>query len=340
MSNEQDENQQPDRSRRSPERRSEGSFHWPPTAEELDTIQVVAMSDLASHPLRRSTQGAMVRASTSAPVPATSTPATAKPAASKPAAAAWNWMLPRTPRHVERVSPPPPPVPRRWFDGPLVAQAGLVAVSLAAIGIAVTSALAPAQPASHARTSNAPSAIAAQASDAAITMPPARLQATSQQAARLGATPATGSTGPSRAEADESGSLLTRTSVAGRPVAQRGMDLAGGSAAARTRAGGATGSSASSARGSSEPRPVIIWSGKRPAQTQRASQVSTRNASGRAAPAGSDPVSRFAARTGSGLWKAMRAVGRSFKRDEDALWTSRSAARSGSVRRTASVAGP
>jgi hypothetical protein len=234
------------------------SFHWPPTSEELESIEVVAMSDLARE---RSMQ--------------------------------------LVPRRQQQVQQKPSAAWRRRFEGPVVAQAGLAAASLAAIGIAVTSALAPTPPAKAARggAAVAPSAFTATATPTSTPAP----------AITFSPSPRTPSVPP--ANASEAASQATP--IAAATARSRTATLVDSTRTART-----------------DTRPIIIWSGKASAH---GGAPTPRRVLGGTRPAGSDPVSRLAARTGTGVWKVMRAVGRSFKREDVTT-------RSANARRTAAGA--
>ena len=195
------------------------SFHWPPTAEELDSIQVIEV-------------------------------------------------------HHDEAPAPSPAWWQRSLGESVMAQAGLLAASLAAIGIAVTSLLAPAQPVPH-----QPRTIMR------VVQKPALLRAVAVGPA---AVPLVASITPSRVP-----DIYAPPVVEALPAA---------------------------------PLPRVTVERPEPVHRHLV----------RRSEAASDPVSKFAVHTGKSVWGAMRAVGRSFRRDSaEQRWTSRSMARAGGGRRTA-----
>jgi hypothetical protein len=230
------------------------SFHWPPTAEELDTIQVVDM------------QGRPVRVGDT----------------------------------------------RHWRAGvakATLAQIGVLAGSLAAIGIALTSMLAaPAQPV--VKAANVEPKVAA----------PAPLSAN----AIASTAPTSGSQTPMfvpmvtldierPSAADIRGQQPQASTRDAREHAPRGAD-----AAAAGVGGGAGVASASGAAALASARPTRV---ARTAERRFAKRE-----------AGKDPVSKFAVHTGLSVWKAMRAVGRTLRHQGDEEYF---ATRAAAVRRTA-----
>jgi hypothetical protein len=225
-----------------------GSFHWPPTAEELDSIQVIEMHD---------------------------------------------------------VDPPPaPPARPRWYrlmEHPTIAQAGLAFASLASIGIAITSLLAPAQPTRTSSRHDAPPAPIVSGSTVPVPTAPAPAAAptTFEHRVTYDAPP------PSVAE--------VRAERIGARAASRPQPLRAASETQKPRA---------------ERTSVVA---RHAAMRDTRSGIAPR-------PAGSDPVSRLATKTGVSVWKAMRAVGRSFRHDREAdgEWSAR-ATRAAGARRTAAA---
>jgi hypothetical protein len=225
------------------------SFHWPPTAEELESIQVVEMSDGTPYKSRRAKR-------------------------------AW-WRKP--------------------FGESTLAQAGTLAASLAAIGIALTSLLAPAQPVVRAAKNEARAPLAAQ--------PVA------------GATPTAVATTSAPAP------------VPFRPMVTLDVEKPSPSEIHAPQPRTATAAAAAATAAAVEPRETSA----RPVSMRAPAHAERRVA--RRTDAGRDPVSKFAVHTGVSVWKAMRAVGRSLKRDGDqSYWASRSTVRAGGGRRTASAA--
>jgi hypothetical protein len=241
-------------------------FNWPPTAEELDSIHVIEMHDV--------------------------------PAASR-------QLVPRAPTVPVRVNMPlvtpagdhAPSAWQRFVDRSTLAQGGLLAASLAAIGLAVTSLLAPAQPVVRAQDDARP-ALAAYA--------PAPLSADT--------TPAVPSASPklprfrTPAVAPGASALLPHDDEQESPASDE-TPVATGRADTVSEV---------------SPRPTNShWVNRRAA---------------RRAAAGSDPVSRFATRTGTSVWRALRVVGRSWRRNDDGrVWASRPRARAAIARRTAAA---
>jgi hypothetical protein len=216
------------------------NFHWPPTSEELESIQVIEVHDEAP-----------VRAAT--PI------------------VAWRaWW-------------------HRMVQEAVIAQVGLAAASIAAIGIAVTSLLAPAQPAARAaKNDSVPAPVIASATVPVATAPAPAMPSTFQHRVTFDTPP------PAVEQVrEEREARVTTPRVNAIPVAA--------------------------------PTPVRKVT-PRPQPSEK-----------RVAKAGKDPVSRFAVHTGLSVWKAMRAVGRSFKRDADEGWSARPATRAGAGRRTAAA---
>lgn len=229
-----------------------GSFHWPPTTEELESIQVVEV-DLRDE--------------------AATTTAAARPPR-------WPWL-------------------HRLMEGSVIAQAGLAAASLAAIGIAVTSLLVPAQPAGRSARIDAQRPAAA-VSNVTATSAPASLAAKQSPA-----TIATGMAGASAAPTPPSASAST---PAFRPMVELELERRTITRPPRNDA-------------ADQPRVAVRLANASVSSVDR-HRTSAAPAASRvqAAPrrAGKDPVSRFAAKTGTSIWKAMRAVGRSFSHQRDA----------------------
>ncbi len=233
------------------------SFHWPPTAEELESIEVLDMSG-------------------------------EKPAQSpRP-----HLVLP--PRRMRSSARMKPAGLHRRVEESVVTQAALLAASLAAIGIAVTSLFAPAQPVGRAPKTDARTA--------GVTPAPAP-------------TPTTASAEPALSQ------------PAFRPMVTLELEKP-------------------TPRLQTEPKPPAAPPPTVAAVTER-STVSEprartheprRNIRSASASPGRDPVSRFAVRTGVSVWKVMRAVGRSLKRDSDQNWSSRPTTHSADARRTAGAA--
>jgi hypothetical protein len=256
------------------------SFHWPPTTEELESIQVVEMHDGAPYKGRR-------------PTPA-----------SKQAQQQQVWS-------------------GKPFGESSLAQAGVLAASLAAIGIALTSLLAPAQPPVRTTARN-------EARAPLATQPvPAQPVAAQPVAAAASTTVATPAATPSAVEPEPFRPMVTLDVEKPSPSEiRRSRPRAAGPAANRT----AAAASSVVASAAVEPRAGIA----RPVSTRTPDRAERRLA--RRTDAGQDPVSKFAVRTGTSVWKAMRAVGRSLKRDGDqSYWATRSTARAGGGRRTAAV---
>ncbi len=272
--------------------RRERSFHWPPTTEELESIQVVAMSDLSREAQHRTPSHAMVRATLSQ--------------RTRLAKLAHD-------RDQQLAAPPPALASRRWFDGPVAAQAGLVAASLAAIGVAATSLLSPPQPVTSHAATKAPSAMtaSAHAPEPAIAFPIAPVSPRSPEAQPT--------TTAARAASDTAHGIAS--TAASRPLEAVEPTPTPVSTRADARA---------------DARPLHWnWTGSGKASAYKATHA--RRGSAEVRPAGSDPVSRFATKTGSGVWKVMRAVGRSFKRSDEPALESRAPTRSASARRMAAA---
>jgi hypothetical protein len=267
------------------------SFHWPPTTEELDSIQVIEVHDDA---------------------PGATAPARAASAAS-PWRAWWHRMMQEA----------------------VIAQVGLAAASLAAIGIALTSLLAPAQP--SARTKNTARVAATAPAAAAATSTTSSTSASTSTPAPGGAAASTASA-PSQVAAADPTQFQHMVTFAPPPPAleqvraerqARANGARAGEhgeltpseelAAAREERAAARSESAGGSSGSRQiATAAALPAEKALSQRPRAPVRATRQtvvARHATAPAGSDPVSRLATRTGLSVWKAMRAVGRSLKPD-------------------------
>lgn len=241
------------------EPQQQSSFHWPPTAEELDTIQVV---DMQGRPL----------------------------------------PLPGTHRH--------------WRTGVAkasIAQLGVLAGSLAAIGIALTSMLAqPAQPAASRAARGQASAVAT----AAPTPSP-----------RPESRTANGAT----ASVDDSAAFVADAEPAFRPMVTLEVEKPSTADVRRPKDREARGSDplrdGRSAATAGRARAQLVSTQPRPTRVARM-------AGRREAPR--DPVAKFAVHTGLSVWKAMRVVGRTLKHQGDEEYF---ATRSAGARRTARAAG-
>jgi hypothetical protein len=305
------------------------SFHWPPTSEEMDSIQVIEVHDDAADAQRaRASDGR---------------------ASGGRASVARSWW-------------------HRMIEEAIVAQVGLAAASFAAIGIAVTSLLAPAQPAARTAKreatsapivapSTAPSATGtapAQTLPEASTFqhrvtfdapPPALEQVRAEREAR----PRAALSGAERGELTPREELAAaREERAAAREEERttasGRDAAHGARASAARESLASAStSRRGARGSAAPQGNTSLTNEKPRAGTRAGQTTlvARHAGSRATPArpdaGTDPVSRVAKQAGTSVWKAMRAVGRSFSHAGDDDWAPRPATRSAASRRTAAA---
>jgi hypothetical protein len=277
--------------RAEPRSASERAFNWPPTMEELESIQVLAMHDVPE-------ESQQLAPPTRREIAQTATTRT-------------GLVMPLVSPRDERVRRS---TWRRLIEDSVVAQAGLMAASLAAIGIAVTSLLSPAQPATrHARSETPPALATPMATPAPA--PPIALPAAPpafEQMVTLETRPREESPWlqPRRAKSPATMPAGPRASAPDASDANGTVPRAGEStAAARERVNAAASRSSLS----------------RPADRRAARR------------AGSDPVSRFAVRTGTSFWKALRVVGRSFKRDDDRAWSSRPTARAAVARRTAAA---
>ncbi len=223
--------------------RRERSFHWPPTSEELESIQVVAMSDLTREAQQRTPSHAMVRATLS-----------------------QRTRLAKIAHDRDhKLAAPRPPASRRWFDGPVAAQAGLVAASLAAIGVAATSLLSPPQPVTSHGATKAPSAVTASAHTPApaIAFPIASVSPRSPEAQPAGHSDSTTTatttsvSGTTRETAAREGAASNGST--GRSAAARAAGNAANAAAARSREGVDAGSgSMRAARADARP---VSWTG-------------------------------------------------------------------------------
>jgi hypothetical protein len=299
----------------------QSSFHWPPTAEELDTIQVV---DMQGQPL----------------------------------------PLPGTHRH--------------WRTGVAkasIAQLGVLAGSLAAIGIALTSMLAhPAQPAASRAARGQASAVATAAPTPSPRPSPPQTGAREKEGehAAAAADSLSARAGSDRESAgaptavDDSAAFVADSTPAFRPMVTLEIEKPSAAdvrpqsrAKARESRSQIDGASAEAAayggRDAGGSRPTVAagaasgsfandgaTAGGRRARAARPQLASAqtrptrvaRMAGRREAPR--DPVAKFAVHTGLSVWKAMRVVGRTLKHQGDEEYF---ATRSAGARRTAKAAG-
>jgi hypothetical protein len=244
----------------------QSSFHWPPTAEELDTIQVV---DMQGRPL----------------------------------------PLPGTHRH--------------WRSGVAktgIAQLGVLAASLAAIGIALTSMLAtPAQPVSRAARGSA-SAVAITASTPSPRPSPPQTGAREKEEGQRAAA-AADSIAATTTAVDDSAAFVADAEPAFRPMVTLEIE--------KPSAADVRPQSRMKNREAREGWPRAADTAGPQLVSSRPARVA-RMAGRREAPR--DPVAKFAVHTGLSVWKAMRVVGRTLKHQGDEEYF---ATRSAAARRTA-----